>query len=201
MLIVLALIAQTTPLNAEAQKALACASAVAVPFMSNENVPLLTLTAQYTYFTMAAAKADPGSGPFNERVNALSAAAQALPVPGAAEAATLLAECDRLYPAARRTRNAALPADPYERDLACHGAAVVMEGGAMALAQQGKPEYQGRYKGMYDYFGNRLATAFTERKLDGPGIGREVDKGMLISLTLGNTEAIANSCMALLPAS
>ena len=99
MLITLALLAQTATLDSDpAKAALTCAMSVAI---ADGTVGPMRITSQVSHFVMQAAKADPGTKAFLDRVNELTDQAVASEqTPDFAKA--VMPECDRRFPLARR---------------------------------------------------------------------------------------------------
>jgi hypothetical protein len=201
MLLALAMMAQDVPLNAEAEQAVTCAVAVPVIHAGEADPSLLSITAHFSYYIMVAAKADPGDGPYVDRVNALTDVARRRPQPSQAQAKAQIAECDRRYPLARIDTAAKLPADPYVRDLTCFGSVMVMYGAGLGIERMGHGDTElKRIKPGFDYFSDRAGKVISERGIAGR-FAAEVDGAMLASLTIGNTYAITDACIAQMPKS
>ncbi|MCW3849208.1 hypothetical protein OF829_18375 [Sphingomonas sp. LB-2] len=200
ILLALAMMAQDAPLNAEAERAMGCASAVAGSHAGEADPPLLKITAQFSYYVMVAAKADPGGGPYVDRVNALVAVVQGRPVPSQAAAQSRMAECDRLYPLARTDAAVTLPADAYQRSLTCYGSVMVMYGAALGLDRmgKGKAELQ-RVSPAFDYYSAQAPDLMRQHGITATGTGAELDRVMQASLAIGNSYAITERCIAQLP--
>lgn len=194
MLGLLTLFAQTATLDAEPSKAAqTCAMSVAVLDTSGN---ALRLTAQVSHFVMQAAKADPGTKPFLERVGELTDQASS-GKQTADFAKAVMPECDRRFPLARAQRPVRLPADPFDRDVMCFGALAMLKGAA------GQLEEDGGGAGALDKIETALAPIsdrLTDAALKAHAIGSDeafaaaMGEQLKASLALGNVESIALAC-------
>lgn len=194
MLIALALMMQTASLDADpAKAALSCAMATAVADASQGP---MRVTSQVSHFVMQAAKADPGTKPFLDRVGELTE--QAGSGTRTAEfAKAVMPECDRRFPLARSTAAVRLPGDAFDRDVMCFGVIALLKGAATQFEEDGGDA------GPLD----KLETAFapisdrlTDEALRARGINSEaaftvaMGNQLKASLVLGNAESVARAC-------
>jgi len=199
MLPLLALFAQTATLDADPGKA-ALACAVAVP-VANPDADSMQLTAQLTYFVMQAAKADPGTKAFLQRVEELAGNLDAADGLDTAKARTILSACDARFPLARKAVTVRLPADPLRRDILCLGAVGIVYGAAQGMLEEGgDPSYERDLKPIMDGYVARLTDErLAQNGIDGDAkmdvfLGRE----LIASLELGNVDRITQACAGVL---
>jgi hypothetical protein len=196
MPILLALLAQAAPLDADPSKAaLTCALSVSIADASEKP---LRLASQVSHFVMQAAKADPGTKPFLDRVGELTDQAGAgKQSPDSAKA--LMPECDRRFPLARTSGPVRLPTDAFDRDVMCFGALALLKGAA------GQIEEDGGDAGLLDKVETALAPIsdrLTDEAMKAHGIASDtafaaaMGEQLKASLALGNVESIALACGA-----
>ena len=161
------------------------------------------VTAQASYHVMVATHADPQGKPFTDRyqelMGQLSHYARPL-VPGGAmegRAAGIVADCDRIYPLARATGPAPLPADPFERDMMCLGVVSFLEGAGRDTATGGAPSHDEMLAAQQAYI-ERLPDSRTQAAglPDTDAVTRRVGDLLGRSRDFGNTEAVGRSCLA-----
>lgn len=193
MLLALALLAQATPLNAEATAALECRSAL---ITLHEETPMMG-AAITSYYTMEAAKADSGGKPFLDRT--IELIGRDAPPVGPADAARVLAACDARFPLARRAGPATLPADSFDRDVVCLGAVGMMLGAAGAdTAATGDATEEKRLQAVMRAYDARLS----QPVLDSHGLKSAdafqlaLGTHLMASLELGNLDVLVRACTA-----
>jgi len=196
MLITLALLAQTASLDSDpAKAALSCAMSVAI---ADASVGPMRITSQVSHFVMQAAKADPGTKAFLDRVNELTDQAVAgNQTPDFAKAA--MPECDRRFPLARRVATVRLPGDPFDRDVMCFGVLALLKGAASQLEEDsGDAAPLDKIETALAPISDRL----TDTALKAHGIASETEFSTVMgdqlkaSLALGNVESVARTCGA-----
>lgn len=194
MLITLALMAQTAMLDADPSKAaLTCAMSVAIV---DASASPMRITSEVSHFVMQAAKADPGTKPFLDRVGELtdqaSAGKQADDF-----AKAVMPECDRRFPLARGNGAVRLPADPFNRDVICFGVLALLKGAASQIEEDGGDA------GPLDKIETALAP-ISDRLTDDAlkahdinsdaGFAAAMGEQLKASLALGNAESVARAC-------
>jgi hypothetical protein len=196
MLTLLALMAQTVTLDTDpAKAAMACAVSVGAATSTEQK---MRSTSRISYFVMRAAKADPGTKTFVDRVSELldqaGAAAQA-----ADSAEAVLPECYRRFPLAQATETPRLPADSFQRDVLCFSVLSLLRGAASGI------EEDSGNAGPLDNIETVLAPIsdrLTDSALKAHGIASEagfvgaMGDQLSASLDIGNAETIARACGA-----
>lgn len=192
MLGLLALMAQTATLGADASRAgLACAQSVAVAGGENP----IKLMSQVTNFMLQAAKADPAGKPFITRVTELTS--QPLPEQNVDSARALLPECDRRFPLARANGPVRLPTDPFRRDVMCFGVLGIFKGAEEQMKQSGGDA--ATLAGIDTTF-EALSNRLTDDALKAHGIESGdafvavMGDQLVASLALGSTASVARTC-------
>jgi hypothetical protein len=157
----------------------------------------LRRAAQYSYFTVAAARAMSGTTTYSERMEALTRVAAPASVT-APNAEALLDACDQRFPLARRTR-VTLPADAFERDLLCATATSFFAGLARGYQRhEGDGAPYVRARALAERFQGRLDPQFAARGVTSiEAQRRTIDETMYAALETGNFEAITGACEAL----
>lgn len=196
MLLAFALLAQTATLDSDPSKAaLTCAMAVAI---ADASVGPMRITSEVSHFVMHAAKADPGTKPFLDRVGELADLAGA----GSQTndfAKAVMPECDKRFPLARGVRTVRLPSDPFDRDVMCFGVLSLLKGAASQLEEDNGDA------GPLDKIATALTPVsdrLTDAALKAHGISSEdgfslaMGNQLKASLALGNTESVARACGA-----
>jgi hypothetical protein len=200
MLIAAALIQAAPTLEADPyQAALQCRQAIVTGIQS---LPI-EISAQFSYFTMAAARAMPGESGYFERMRAVMA-----PNVGPAQLApevarALVVACDQRFPLARRTGPVTLPTDPFQRDLMCAGVTSTLSGTARGYGERtGDVAPFRRLQSLTMRFQALVMTGMAERGMTDPSAQRRaIGEAMFASLDIGNQDVIANACEAQAPAS
>jgi hypothetical protein len=196
MLFFIALLAQSTNINAAEARDAALTCARAVPVAPSAKAPHMRLTAQVTYFVMQAAKADPAGKPFLERVGELmnEAAQQSM---SAASGDATMPGCDRRFPLARAAATVKLPKDPFERDVTCFGTLALLQGAAQQFKQtNGDGGSLDRIKAVLDPLTGRMTddALRTHGITDDASFGRYMGDWLQATLAQGNAEAVARAC-------
>ncbi len=196
MLIMLALLAQTATLDSDPSKAaLTCAMSVAI---ADASVGPMRITSEVSHFVMQAAKVDPGTKAFLDRVGELTdQAVSGNQTPDFAKA--VMPECDRRFPLARRIGTVRLPTDPFDRDVMCFGALALLKGAASQLEEDSGDA------GPLDKIETALAPVsdrLTDAALKAHGIASDTGFAVAMgnqlkaSLAFGNVESVAQTCGA-----
>lgn len=199
-LLIAAAIFQAAPaLEADTyQAALRCRRAIVTGI---EALPI-AVTAQFNYFTMTAARAMPGDADYFARMRSAMAPDAGPAAMRREEAAALLGPCDQRFPLARRTAPPALPADDFERDMICAGAASQLAGAARGYGERtGDTAPYQRLQALAARYQGRVLPALAAHGLgDAAAARRAIGEQMFASLDVGNQDAIANACEAQPPA-
>jgi hypothetical protein len=118
MLTLLALLAQTVTLEADPfVAARTCAKATTIAHVGQKSQ--MTLTSQFTFYAMHAARAQQNGKNFTARLNDISTGMQSLPEIAPATATALVPLCEARFPRPASTPVSLLPADPFTRDTMC----------------------------------------------------------------------------------
>jgi hypothetical protein len=194
MLIPLALLAQTAGLDADPSKAaLTCAMSVAIVDATQSP---MRITSEVSHFVMQAAKADPGTKPFLDRVGELTEQASAgTQTPDAAKA--LMPECDRRFPLARGNDTVRLPADSFDRDVMCFGVLALLKGAASQLEEDGGDAGPlDKIETAFAPISDRLTDAALKAHqiTSDAGFAAAMGEQLRASLALGNAESVARAC-------
>jgi hypothetical protein len=195
MLILLAMLTQAAPaLDADpVQAALTCRSATVTGL---ETLPL-EVSMHFTYFTMTAARALPGSEGYFQRMAAVPAADSA-PRVSRESAPRVRESCDQRFPLARRAGPVTLPAGALERDLMCAGVTTVFAGVARGYRDRtGDAAPFGRLQAIAARYQPRAAAGMTQSGMTTPDAQRgALGAQIFASLDIGNAAAIADACEA-----
>lgn len=197
-MLLLALLQATPALPADnVQAAYICRQAVVT-----RDPPLpLEITAQFTYYTQAAARAMPGEAEYSERMRtAMTAAGPGTMSPEAARAA--LTECDQRFPLARRSGTVTLPADAFQRDMICAAVGSTLMGSARGYGERtGDTAPYVRIRGLAMRFQQRAIPGMAAHGIaDQAAVSRAIGNAVFAALDIGNGIAVIDACEAL-PAS
>lgn len=193
MLLALALLTQTAPDTTTYNLATACSRAAFLVGEQQHANPLDTLSYQGSYLLLAA-EADPQGKPVMKRFVEITKAEPANLSPD--EARTTILQCDTRFPMVRKAE-VTLPRDPFERDMICFTATMLMHGVAQqASAVTGDTAEPLRWDRMSRIFGNRLTDeALADHGIRGEqAMDAQVEKETLAALHLGNFHAISIAC-------
>lgn len=194
MLFFLALIAQTTPLAADpftAANLCARATTAAQAGLKSQ----MSLTSQFTFYAMHAARARLEGKSFTARLQEISNDARTV-APMTREAGqALVSQCEARFPRPAATPVSALPADAFARDVLCLGVLSILQGAAQSLAAQGDTSLA------------RINVVLTplQGRLDDPALKRRgidteakfmavFDDQLRLSVELGEPRTIAAAC-------
>lgn len=194
MLTVLALMLQTTTLDADTSKAaMTCAQAFTIAHASTKSP--MQLTSQFTHLMMQSAKAKP-EGSFFDQLNKLSASASSGAAMAPEQAKALAPACQARFPIAASTTPAKLPSDSFRRNVLCFGMLSVLQGAAEEIAKSGTDggltKIQAGLKPLLD--------KLTDEELKRRGLGGDdaflkvLGDEMLASLPSGNPLTLAAAC-------
>lgn len=190
----LAILAQTAVTTPAAQDAMRCATAAAVA--APEGEAQLRTTSHFMYFAMQATQAEPGDGPFLNRLGEIAQSASSQTPPSAEEAATMLADCDKRFPLAKATTVPRLPADQFDRDVMCLGVLSLMQGAAEAMKEDGDAAPVDEIRAALQPVAARL----TDDVLAKRGVAEEsrfvtvMGDQVRATLKIGNPASIARAC-------
>ncbi|HEV7661048.1 MAG TPA: hypothetical protein VGO55_14515 [Allosphingosinicella sp.] len=199
MLILLVALIQAAPAPALAadpvQAAMTCRSAT----LAGWNPLPLEIAARHLYFTMAAARALPGNDDYFQRMAAI--ASRPYPRVRPEDAQRIGDLCDRLHPPARRTGPVALPADAFDRDMMCAGAAAGFSGTARAHAERnGDTAPSTRLDALVARYQPRAIAGMIERRMTTADVQRRaIGDQLFATLDLGNLAVVTDACEAQLP--
>lgn len=195
MLMLLAALIQATPAPAltpdPVQAALTCREALVTGLATLS----FETAAQFSYFSMQAARALPGNEDYFQRMNAVQTSVS----PGVSRenAGPLREACDRRFPLARRTDPVALPGAVWERDLMCAGVTTVLMGTARAHGERtGDTAPYDRLRAIALRFQPRVAAGMAEHGVNPETLRRVIGDQIFASLDIGNAWAIAMACEA-----
>ena len=147
---------------------------------------------------LVAARADPNGKDFVARTGEMSDRMKDYMVPEGDRPA-LLAACMRAYPQAYRTAPSTLPTDLFARDAVCLTSLGITIGEAQVYGKNGgDPSLAAVYKRTLDIISDRM----TDKRLSDMGLNTDAEfqrylaDQLFKALSGGNTETIANACVA-----
>lgn len=201
MLLLLAALIQAAPAPAPTlgadpvEAAMTCRSAT---LAGRDSFPL-EMAARHLYFTMAAARALPGNDNYFQRMAAI--ASRAYPRVPPEDARRIGDLCDRLHPLAGRSGPVALPADAFDRDMMCAGAAAGFSGTARAHGQRtGDTAPSVRLDALAARYQRRAIDGMIERRMTTADVQRRaIGDQLFATLDRGNLAAVTDACEAQLP--
>lgn len=196
MLTLLALMAQTTTLDADPfSAARSCAMATTIA-QAGQKSPM-QLTSQFTYYTMHAAVARREGKSFTARLGELSSDVDASEIDPTA-AAALVSQCEARFPRPTTIPPALLPSDPFTRDVMCFAVLSLLQGAAEEMVKDGDSASLASVRTAL----RPLEDKFTDAELARRDLGTTekfmpvFDDQLQLSAALGDPVAVATACGA-----